>query len=249
MKTVAIIQARTGSTRLPGKVMKTLSGKTVLGHVISRVKACPLVDEVVVATTAAAKDNVIVTESAKHGAMYFRGSEDNVLERYYLAAKQFNADIIVRITSDCPLFDPQLLSKMLGYFHKNNTPEKHIDYLSNTLSRSFPRGLDAEIFTFDALQLATQEASQPFEMEHVTPYLYQHPEKFSLAEYRNETDLSHYRWTLDTEEDYSLLAAIFATLDDGNNSIFPTEAVLSFLKKRPELVALNAHIEQKKLGE
>lgn len=249
MKTVAIIQARIGSTRLPGKVMKTLSGKTVLGHVISRVKACPLVDEVIVATTVSTKDDVIVAESARHGAMQFRGSEDNVLERYYLAAKQFNADIIVRVTSDCPLFDPELLSKMLSYFQKINATGRCIDYLSNTLSRSFPRGLDAEIFTFDALQLATQEASQPFEMEHVTPYLYQHPEKFSLAEFRNETDLSHYRWTLDTEEDYGLLDAIFSALDGGNNSIFSTEAVLSFLKKRPELVAINAHIEQKKLGE
>jgi spore coat polysaccharide biosynthesis protein SpsF len=229
--------------------MKTLSGKTVLGHVISRVKACPLVDKVVVATTVSKKDNVIVAESARHGAIHFRGSEDNVLERYYLAAKQFNADIIVRVTSDCPLFDPELLSKMLNHFQKINAAGRHVDYLSNTLSRSFPRGLDMEIFTFDALQLATQEASQSFEMEHVTPYLYQHPEKFSLAEFRNDIDLSRYRWTLDTEEDYGLLAAIFTALDDGSNRIFSTETVLSFLKKRPELVALNAHIEQKKLGE
>jgi spore coat polysaccharide biosynthesis protein SpsF len=246
---VAIIQARIGSTRLPGKVMKTLHSKTVLGHVISRVKACPLVDEVVVATTVSPQDDVIVAESSRHGAMNFRGSEDNVLERYYFAAKQFRADVIVRVTSDCPLFDPLILSKMLQRFQKGNTKGSHIDYLSNTLTRSFPRGLDTEIFTFDALQRTMREASQPFEFEHVTPYLYRHPEKFVLEEFKSDTNLSNYRWTLDTQEDFILIDAVFNALDRGNNHIFSTEEVLDFLNERPELAAINAHIEQKKLGE
>ena len=246
MRTIAIIQARMGSTRLPGKVMKTLCGKTVLGHVISRVKACPLVNEVVVATTVSLLDDVIIAESTKYGARHFRGSEDNVLERYYLTAKQFHADVIVRITSDCPLLDPVVLSKMLHYFRNRVANGKNIDYLSNTLSRTFPRGLDAEIFTFSTLQCAMQEASQPFEFEHVTPYVYRHPDKFVLEEFKNEVDLSHYRWTLDTQEDYVLIDSIFQALDDGHNNLFSTEAVLSFLKQRPELAAINAHIEQKK---
>jgi spore coat polysaccharide biosynthesis protein SpsF len=249
MKTVAVIQARIGSTRLPGKVMKTLNGKTVLGHVISRVKACSLVDEVVVATTVSPQDDTIVAESGRHGAMHFRGSEDNVLERYFLAAKQFRADIIVRVTSDCPLFDPHTLSKMLQHFQNNALDGRNIDYLSNTLTRTFPRGLDAEIFTLDALQRAMQEASQPYEFEHVTPYLYRHPEKFVLEEFKNETDLSHYRWTLDTQEDYVLIELIFNALGIGNNGIFSKEAVIDFFRQRPELAAINAQIEQKKLGE
>lgn len=247
MKAVAIIQARMGSTRLPGKVMKTLCGRTVLGHVITRVKACPLVDEIVVATTQDPQDDVIVAEARKFGARTFRGSEEDVLSRYYFAAGEAGADIVVRVTSDCPLFDPHLLNTMLGQFHADRSSGRGLDYLSNTLERTYPRGLDAEIFTFSALERSHVEARQPHEREHVTPYIYQHPEFFALKNFSGPVNLSDLRWTLDTEEDWRLIEAIYAVL--GNEEpFFSTQAVLQLLESQPELVSINAHVEQKELG-
>ncbi|HEY9691113.1 MAG TPA: glycosyltransferase family protein [Oculatellaceae cyanobacterium] len=248
MKIVAIIQARMGSTRLPGKVMNQLCDKTVLAHVITRVKACSLVDEVVVATTTASADDVIVTEAEKCGAKSFRGSEANVLERYYLAAKEHQAEVVVRVTSDCPLFDPQVLGKMLADFQNKTTQGIKVDYLSNTLSRSYPIGLDAEIFTFNALQLAFVNTQQHYEREHVTPYIYQHPELFALHNYSNSQDLSAYRWTLDTESDFILIEKIYASLY-AKGKIFSTNEIVNLFKEMPYLSQVNAHVHQKILGE
>lgn len=249
MKTIAIIQARMGSTRLPGKVMKLLCGKTVLAHVISRVQACSLVDEVIIATTTSPADDVIVKEAERCGAKWFRGSEEDVLQRYYLAAKEYHADVIVRVTSDCPLFDSDILTQMLNYFHTETDGGLHIDYLSNALNcRSYPRGLDAEVFTFSVLEKANQEAHQPYEREHVTPYIYEHPEIFSLHSQIGDEDFSDYRWTLDTEEDWKLISEIYSALYT-DEKIFTTDDVLALLKIRPELVKINAHVKQKQLGE
>ncbi|GCL36294.1 acylneuraminate cytidylyltransferase [Sphaerospermopsis reniformis] len=246
MKTVTIIQARMGSTRLPGKVMKPLCGKTVLFHVISRVKACSLVDEVVVATTTSLADDVIVAEAEKCGVNWFRGSEEDVLERYYLAAKQYQADVIVRVTSDCPLFDAEVLNGMLEYFQTETTNGLKIDYLSNCLRRSYPRGLDAEVFTFEVLEKAFQSANKPYQREHVTPYIYEHPEIFSLHNQNNDDDLSDYRWTLDTQEDWRLIEEIYKNLYH-EQKIFTTDEVLDLLVVNPELLLINAHVEQKTL--
>jgi spore coat polysaccharide biosynthesis protein SpsF len=246
MKTVAIIQARMGSTRLPGKVMKQLCGKTVLSHVISRVKACLLVDEVVVATTKSLADDVIVIESEKCCIHCFRGSEDDVLERYYLAAKEYQADVIIRITSDCPLFDSEVLTGMLECFKTETEDGLEIDYLSNCLLHTYPRGLDAEVFTFKVLEKAFQEACQSYEREHVTPYIYEHPEIFSLHNQNNDDDLSHYRWTLDTEDDWKLIEEIYKSLYRSND-IFTTNEIIGFLEDKPDLLMLNAHVEQKRL--
>ncbi|MEA5549886.1 glycosyltransferase family protein [Anabaena cylindrica UHCC 0172] len=244
MKTVAIIQARMGSTRLPGKVMKKLCDKTVLSHVISRVKACLLVDEIVVATTTSLADNVIVVEAEKCDVKCFRGSEKNVLERYYLAAKKYQADVIVRVTSDCPLFDSEVLTGMLEYFINETKDGLEIDYLSNCLRRSYPRGLDAEVFTFNILEKAFQESRQPYQREHVTPYIYEHPEIFSLHNQNNNDDLSDYRWTLDTEDDWKLIEEIYKNLYR-EGEIFTTDEVVDFLEENPELLLINTHIEQK----
>ncbi|HFQ80024.1 MAG TPA: acylneuraminate cytidylyltransferase, partial [Desulfobacterales bacterium] len=168
MKVTAIIQARMGSTRLPGKVMKHLTGKTVLQHVIDRVASARLLDEVIVATTISPQDDIIVTEAQKAGAKIFRGSEDDVLARYYHAAKTYKAEIIVRVTSDCPLFDPQILDEMLGIFLKENANGFNLDYMSNSLQPTFPRGLDAEIFTMRVLTKTFHEADKDYEREHVT---------------------------------------------------------------------------------
>jgi spore coat polysaccharide biosynthesis protein SpsF len=246
MRTVAIIQARMGSTRLPGKVMKTLSGKSVLEHVIRRVQACRLLDDVVVATTTSPADDVIVAEAERCGAKWFRGDEEDVLDRYYRAAKQFQADVVVRVTSDCPLFDPETLTEMLECFHDRNAGDRKTDYLSNTLTRTYPRGLDAEIFTFDALDSAHHDADKPYEREHVTPYIYQHPELFSLHGKTSRIDLSRFRWTLDTDQDFMFLQEIYSHLfrDD---DIISTSQVVSLLKERPELAEINAVVEQKPL--
>jgi spore coat polysaccharide biosynthesis protein SpsF len=247
MKIVAIIQARMGSTRLPGKVMKQLCGKTVLAYVIQRVQACPLVDEVVVATTTSPADDVIVAETENYGAKWFRGSEEDVLERYYLAANEFNADVVVRVTSDCPLFDSEVLTQMLDYFKFESAQGLTIDYLSNTLNRSYPRGLDAEVFTFAALERTFQEAHLAYEREHVTPYIYEHPELFALHNQTADEDLSAYRWTLDTQEDWQLIEEIYTCLY-GKGDIFTTDTLLKFLDERPELLKINAHVKQKKIA-
>ncbi|HEY9619561.1 MAG TPA: glycosyltransferase family protein [Crinalium sp.] len=248
MKTAAIIQARMGSTRLPGKVLKRLCDKTVLAHVISRVQNCPLVDEVIVATTTSEEDNAIVLEAEKYKAKWFRGSEHDVLERYYLAAKEYGIEVIIRITSDCPLFDPAILFDLLSYFQDETTQGLRIDYLSNTLNRTYPIGLDAEVFTFEALEEAFLRASQPYEREHVTPYIYQHPLIFSLHNQSNDEDLSSYRWTLDTKEDFQFIQVIYEALYR-HNCLFTTDEILDFLTENPELIKINSHIKQKQLGE
>jgi len=246
MKTVAIIQARMGSTRLPGKVMKQLCGKTVLAHVISRVQACPLVDEVIVATTTSPSDDVIITESKKCGAKCFRGSEEDVLERYYLAAKEYKADVVVRVTADNPLVDPEVFSQMLEDFKSKTECGLDIDYLSNSLNRSYPLGLDAEVFTFASLERTHREAYKAYEREHVTPYIYEHPEIFSLHGQTWDKDFSAYRWTLDSEEDWILISEIYTELYK-YGEIFTTDEVLALLNEKPELVKINAHVKHKEM--
>jgi spore coat polysaccharide biosynthesis protein SpsF len=248
MKTVAIIQARIGSTRLPNKVMKTLCDRTVLAHVIDRVKHCNRIDQIVVATTTLSQDDAIVKEAELCGVNWFRGSESNVLERYYLTAKEYQADTIMRITSDCPLLDIEIIEQLLSYFQEENNMGLGIDYISNTLRRSFPIGLDAEVFTFNALEIAYNYAIKDYEKEHVTPYIYQHPDLFSLHNLSHDDDLSHYRWTLDTPEDYELIKIIYENLYP-QNPLFGMDEILSFLEKKPEINQINAHIKQKKLGE
>lgn len=241
MKTIAIIQARMSSTRLPGKVLKPLAGDTVLGHVIRRVRLAKRLDGICIATTESPADEPIVTEAARLGVSCWRGSEPDVLDRYFGAARASGADVIVRVTSDCPLFDGALLDEMLAVFIA--TPG--LDYLSNVQVRRFPRGLDAEIFTFPALERAHREAAHFHEREHVTPYFYQNPELFRLRSFENKEDLSAHRWTLDTPEDWQFIEAVYASL--GTN---PTTAeVLNLLNFRPELATLNARVEQKKLAQ
>jgi spore coat polysaccharide biosynthesis protein SpsF len=247
LKVVAIIQARMGSTRLPGKVLRVLANKTVLAHVIRRVQSAQNIAEVVVATTESSNDDAIVKEARLCGASVFRGSENDVLSRYFGAAKQTNADLVVRVTSDCPLLDPDVLREMVAHFHQLSAQGRHVDYLSNTLARSYPRGLDIEIFTFDALDRAQREANSASEREHVTPYIYHHPDYFRITNFAQPLDQSQHRWTLDTEEDWLLLRAIFSACPDiGDN--FATNRVLQFLAANPEVRQLNEHIAQKGLG-
>jgi spore coat polysaccharide biosynthesis protein SpsF len=247
LKVVAIIQARMGSTRLPGKVLRVLGSRTVLAHVIRRVQSAPNIEEIVVATTEASNDDAIVKEARLCDTSVFRGSENDVLSRYFGAAKQSNADVVVRVTSDCPLLETRVLREMVTRFHTLNVEGKHVDYLSNTLTRTYPRGLDVEIFTIDALKRAHREASSTAEREHVTPYIYHHPQVFNIDQFKNEVDISYHRWTLDTEDDWNLLTQIFSHLDKGNNS-FSLDQVIELLNRESELSKINAHVVQKAIG-
>src|SRR5258706_14523536 len=205
MKIVAIIQARMGSTRLPGKVLKDLGGDTVLSRVLARVKRAATIGEVIVATSDAAGDDVIVAECKRLNARVFRGDEKDVLQRYYPAAQLFKADVVVRITSDWPLNDPEGTDQTVGEFLKERP-----DYASNALERTYPRGLDTEVFTMRALELAWSESSEAYQRAHVTPYMYQNPERFKVLAVKGENDYSGLRWTLDTQEDLDLLRAMYA---------------------------------------
>lgn len=245
MKVVCIIQARMGSTRLPGKVMLDLCGKTVLGHVIERVRKVKNIDEIVIATTTKEDDTIIVEEALKYGVKVFRGSEEDVLSRYYYAAKENEADVVVRITSDCPLIDPEIVDEMLKKF-KYLYKENKVDYLSNTLERTFPRGLDAEIFSFNILEEAFTSAKKHYQREHVTPYIYENPNKFKLIGYKNKVDYSYHRWTLDTEEDFRLISKIYEELYK-NEYIFSFSKVINLFNINPKLYNINVDIEQKYL--
>lgn len=247
MRTVAIVQARLGSSRLPGKVLLDLCGKSVLYHCVERVQRCNRVDEVVIATTDKHSDDRLVAEAERIGVRVFRGSEEDVLDRYFGAAVAFGAEVVVRVTSDCPLFDPDVLTGMMARFEDVHASGTRLDYLSNCLQRTFPRGLDAELFTMEALTKAHAEAQHTYEREHVTPYIYGHPELFQLENFAQETDWSAYRWTLDTAEDYQMISTMYHELYPAS-SRFSSADVIGLLGRKPEIAAINAHVQQKNLG-
>jgi spore coat polysaccharide biosynthesis protein SpsF len=234
-KVVAIIQARMSSTRLPGKVMLVLNNDTVLYQVVSRVRKAN-VDDVIIATSNHSSDDAIVKFCQEQKISYYRGSLNNVLSRYYMAAKEYEADIVVRITSDCPLYDHTILNDMLSEFN-------NCDYLSNCFERTFPRGLDTEIFTFKSLEKTYNQAKRDQEKEHVTPYIWQNPHLFKLKNHISNNNLSNHRWTLDTKEDYQLIQSIYQNLGDD----FTTKEVIEFLEKNPDIFSINQHIEQKQI--
>jgi spore coat polysaccharide biosynthesis protein SpsF len=240
MKTFAIIQARMGSSRLPGKVLMDLGGETVLRRVVSRLRRATLIDELVVATTDWVADDAIVKECQRLEVPCFRGSENDVLDRYCQAARTYAAETVVRITSDCPVIDPELVDETIRIFQR-----RHGDYASNVLLRSYPRGLDTEVFTRAALERAWHDARKPYQREHVTPYFYEHPETFELVSLRGRIDYSQYRWTLDTLEDLRLLRTIYAHFD--NRDDFSWSEAICVMEHEPDLAELNGQVVQKAL--
>lgn len=244
MKVVCIIQARMGSTRLPGKVMLDLCGKTVLERVVERVRKVKNIDEIVIATTTKKDDDIIVNKALKCNVKIFRGSEDDVLSRYYFAAKKYNADVIVRITSDCPLIDPAVTESVIDYYLKN---VYKFDYVSNTLERTYPRGLDTEVFSFKSLEKAFAEAILERDREHVTTYIWKNPDVFKLGCYKNDKDYSHLRWTLDTSEDYELIKRIYNYFCSFNNLNFRMIDVINLYKVDNELISINNMVKQKEI--
>jgi len=237
---VAIIQARMGSTRLPGKVLKDLEGETVLARAVNRLRRSGLIDELLVATTDQPDDDAIVEECRRCSVAACRGDQDDVLDRYFRAAQLSKAEIVVRITSDCPLIDPDITDKTIAEFLKARP-----DYASNTLVRTYPRGLDTEAMSFDTLARAWRSARKPYEREHVTPYIYEHPEEFRILSVVGVTDYSMHRWTVDTPEDLEFVRAVYARLK--NNKQFLWKDVLNLLDREPGLMDLNRSVVQKAL--
>lgn len=244
-RVVAIIQARMGSTRLPGKVVREIAGETMLSHVVRRTHQAKLVSKVVVATTESPEEAPIMEECLKLQVPVFRGSTNDVLDRYYRAASKYQADPVVRITSDCPLIDPQTIDWVI-----RNYLDSRADYTAIGVEGGFPRGTDIEIFNFAALEKAHAEAKKDYEREHVTPYIYKHPDKFDIHFFQAVGKLMrpHFRLTVDTEEDLQLMKEIFKRLYQGGN-VFSIEEVIDLLDQHPELLAINARVHQKELGD
>ena len=240
MRVVAIVQARMGSTRLPGKVMLDLAGEPLLVRVVNRTRRAQAVREVVVATTLQPVDDDILSLCDQKGWHCFRGSEDDVLDRYYHAAIAYRADVIVRITSDCPLIEPEIVDRVMQVFSEG---QPGIDYACNVLpTRTFPRGLDTEIISFEALERAWNEDLNPRSREHVTPYIYQNDHLFRLHGIVNEVDYSRMRWTVDTPEDLEFVRCIY---DHFGHDCFSWQEVLAVLKDKPEWLEINRHVQQK----
>lgn len=240
-RSVAIIQARMASSRLPGKVLVDLCGRPVLEWIVRRARRATRIDEVVVATTISVEDDAIAHFCKEREIAYARGSMHDVLDRYYQSAKQFDADLIVRITGDCPLIDPEMLDANLTQF-LNAIPR--LDFAANRLpeQRTIPIGLDAEYCTFDALEQAWKEAQAPHQREHVMPYFYEHPERFAIFHMQHEPNLGHLRWTVDTPEDLELLRAICGHFQ---NDQFSWLEVLELFEQQPDLAAINAQVAHK----
>lgn len=234
-----------GSTRLPGKVMKKILGKPVILWDMDRISASKRIDEIVVAVPYE-KENDIIEETIKEyndKISISRGSEDDVLDRYHKAAAEVNADVVVRITSDCPLIDPCITDIVIEEFLNNDC-----DYCSNTLELTYPRGMDTEVFSFKVLEKAWLEANKKYEREHVTPYIRERNDLFKLLNVANDSDLSHLRLTLDTVEDFKLIETIYELLYP-EKQMFLLEDILNLLIQKPELTEINKHIKQKKIDQ
>lgn len=241
--TLILVQARMGSERLPAKVMERVQGKPLLGLLIERLKRCKSAAQVVIATTTHSRDDVIEQLCQQEHVPCFRGSEEDVLDRMYRAAKEHRADAVVRICGDCPLIDPAIIDQMIEIYRENSD---HCDYVCNILERTYPRGMDAEVMSFAALETAHQEAKQPEEREHVTPFIYRHPERFRIQHLKYPKDNTRYRWVVDTADDLKLMKRILEEILPTHPK-FTLEDLLELLKQHPEWEAINAHVEQRKI--
>ncbi len=239
-KIVAIIQARMGSTRLPGKVLKDITREPMLVRDVHRVMQSTLIDTVVIATSTGPSDDPIIALCDLHGWNSFRGDEQDVLDRFYQCAKVYKADIVVRITSDCPLIDAAVIDRVIRDF-VDHLPD--IDYASNVLpDRTFPRGLDTEVISFSALERSWRDDTNPRWREHVTQYIHHHPDLFVIHCVKNPIDLSSFRWTVDTQEDLEFVKKIY---EHFTGDTFSWEDVLAVLKEHPELLEINRNVPQK----
>lgn len=233
-----IVQARMGSTRLPGKIMKEILGKPLFIHVLERVKRMKTKDNIIIATTTLKEDNTIA-ETVKdydRTITLYRGSSQDVLDRYYRAAICYEVDTIVRITSDDPLIDPKISDMVVETFLKNCC-----DYCCNNMPRTYPYGLDTEVFSFESLERTWKEAHAPHEREHVTPYMRENPDTFRLLNVQHTRDLSNLRWSVDYPEDLTFVTEVYKRLYP-QKPIFSMEDILDVLDKEPWLIKINEMI-------
>lgn len=234
---IGIIQARMGSTRLPGKVMMDLAGAPMLARVVARSRRARALNEIVVATTTSPRDDVVAEWCQRQHCACFRGAEEDVLDRYYQAADQWQADVVVRIAADRPLIEPELIDLVVEAFLESPA----LDYASNVSesSRTYPWGLDVEVMSFSALKRVWREDSNPAWREHVTPYIYRNPDKFQIRIINNDVDLSFLRWTVDTADDMELVRTIYSYFDDDS---FSWRQILPLIEEHPELLEINRNL-------
>lgn len=242
MKRVVIIQARMTSTRLPGKVLADLAGRPLLAQQIARLRPSREIEEIVIATTVNRADDPLVDLARKEGVRWFRGDEQDVLSRYAGAAREAGADLVIRVTSDCPLIDAEEMDRVIRELREHAS---EVDYASNVLERTYPRGLDTEAFFRDTLERIDRLARSREAREHVTWFIHrERPELFSLRSVRDAQDNSDLRWTVDTPEDLQVVRRIFEDLDLARTRR-PYREILSYVRLHPELSAANARIAQK----
>lgn len=237
--TIILVQARMGSSRLPGKVLKEVTGRPLLGFLLERLARVKRAKKIVVATTDLPGDLPIVDYCRKESTSVYCGSETDVLARFYYAAKEHGADVVVRVTGDCPLIDPAIIDLAITKFHNQKC-----DYLSNTIQRSYPRGMDVEVFSFLSLEKAFEDSSSSWDREHVTPYIYNHPKIFDLHHLNAKNDSSRYRLTVDTADDLTLVTQLIENIYS-HNPRFNLSDLLQLLGRHPEWEKINQHVEQK----
>jgi spore coat polysaccharide biosynthesis protein SpsF len=243
-RVVGIVQARMASSRLPGKVLEDIHGLPMLARVVDRARRAATLDLVVVATTTDPEDRAVVELCEARGYPFFRGHPTDVLDRYYHAAREFEAEVIVRLTADCPLIDPAVIDQTVGAFLEADPP---IDFATNRFidDRTFPIGLDTEVCSAAALEQAWKQADQPHQREHVMPYLYEVEGRFRTLHIRTSPSYGSLRWTVDTADDLTFIRQIFASFEGRDD--FSWLEVLRALEEHPELARINAAVQRKKL--
>ncbi|HCJ67211.1 MAG TPA: acylneuraminate cytidylyltransferase, partial [Elusimicrobia bacterium] len=236
-KIVAIIQARMDSTRLPGKTLMSIGSKPLLWHVVERTGTSRYIDDIVIATSTNEKDDKIEKFAIRNNIKISRGPEDDCLDRYYKAAKKFNADIVVRITADCPLICPEVIDEVLKEYIRGG-----YDYVTNTLRYTYPDGCDVEVFSFKALEKASKECKDPVDREHVTPYI-RNSRKFKTKNVENDkpVDPNEYKWSVDRIEDLKFVKEVYKHLYN-NGKIFSYKQIMNLLKNKPGIKKINSKV-------
>lgn len=239
MKVNAIIQARCGSSRFPEKVFAEIDGSPLIWHVVNRLSYAKTINDVIVATSTSPKDDKIEQWCMKENVYCFRGNENDVLNRYYIASKAYPSDIVVRITADDPFKEPRVIDAVV-----QKLLDERLDLVTNNFPPSFPEGLDCEAFTFDVLEKMEKEAKDSFEREHVTQYVYRNPEMFRIGNVTSETPLSHYRWTIDTINDFEMVKAIYDKRKKDASGILMMDEILAVLQEHPEIALINSEVKR-----
>ena len=240
MRIVIVVQARTASTRLPGKVLLPVANRPLISCMLERVRAARTASEVIVATTTDHHDDSIVTIANDAGVACMRGHPTDLLDRHYAAAVSFNADVVVKIPSDCPLIDPAVIDRVVGYYIAH---ADCADFVSNLHPATYPDGNDVEVRPSGALETAWREATAPHEREHTTPFIWEHPDRFRIHNVAWEAGLNYsstHRWTIDYPQDYQFIAAVYQALWSHARPVFSLSEVLALLDARPDIAALNA---------